>query len=383
MSARSRHNDPTPAQFPALYAPWLDAVVGGPVPAERAATCGSCAMLPADATPASDDGLWFHPATKCCTYVPALPNYLVGGILLDGSAAMAAGRASVLARMADRACVTPLGLQAPPAFSLLYERSSAETFGRAPDLRCPHYLAGSGGCGIWPHRMSVCATWFCKHDRGRVGQDFWWAVRSLFEAVERALALHCVRTLAPSADATRLAVERRRQPAPSITPAHLGGAADDDAGARVWGRYAGRERGFFEDCARLVAELTWADVERIGGVEVTAAGDVVRGAYAALMTAPRPVAPRLGVFTIATAQAGTVSCTGYSGFDPVEVPTPLVDVLHVFDGRPVSRALAAARRRGVDADVAVVQRLIDFGLLEETDAGRTGGPRRGRHDHTR
>lgn len=382
MTARARHDAPLPAQLPALYTPWLNAVVGGPVPAERTATCSSCAMLPSDDAPLSAGGTWFHPATKCCTYVPALPNYLVGRVLLDRSPGMAAGRASLVARLSDQAAVTPLGLDPPPAFSLIYERSATETFGRAPDLRCPHYLADSGGCGIWAHRMAVCATWFCKHDRGRVGQDFWSAVRALFEAVERALALHCVQTLAPSPDATRLAVARRRDPVPPITAANLGGPADADR-ARVWGRYAGHEHRFFEDCARLVAALTWADVERVGGAEVMAAADVTRAAYGALMAAPRPVAPRLGVFTVTAVRAGTASCTAYNGLDPIEVPIPLLDVLRVFDGRPVKGALDAARRAGVDADVAVVQRLIDFGMLEETDGGRTGSSRRVRGDHAR
>ena len=361
--------------MPTLYAPWLEALLGGPLPGESAATCQSCAMLPATGTTPDADALHFHPATKCCTYVPALPNFVVGRVLADTSAAGAAGRASLIARMGDRACMTPLGMDPPPSYLLTYERSAADLFGRAPGLRCPHYLADSGGCGIWPHRMSVCATWFCKHDRGRRGLDFWSAVRDLLGAVERALAVHCVQALAPSAEAARRAVARRRPTPTTISPAHLGGVLP--AGYHVeWGRYARREADFFLECARIVEALSWSDVLALGGAEAQLAADVARESYVALITATPPVAPRQGTLTVYALEGTTATCSGYSGTDPLHLPLPLLQVMRVFDGRPMPRAVAAARAAGVDVDVDVVRRLVDFGMLEETDGGPTGRPRR-------
>ena len=360
--------------MPVLYAPWLEAVVGGPLPGEGAATCHACAMLPPAGTAANADRAYFHPATKCCTYVPGLPNFLVGRILADGSAAGAAGRASLVTRMRDRASVSPLGVEPPAPYVLQYERGGAEVFGRAPGLRCPHYLADSGGCGIWPHRMSVCATWFCKHDRGRVGLDFWTATRDLLAAVERALAVHCVQTLAPSPEAARVTVTRRRRQRTVLSPADLGGplAASHE---RLWGRYAGREAAFFADCARLVETMTWADVQRLGGAEVALAADVVVDAYREVMADEPPVAPSQGTITVLEMDGTSATCSGYSGTDPLRLPLPLLQVMRVFDGRPLTRALASARAAGVEADGAVVRRLVDFGLLEETDGGPTGRPR--------
>ena len=41
--------------------------------------------------------LQFEPSTKCCTFLPELPNFLVGAMLADTDPAAAEGRASVIA----------------------------------------------------------------------------------------------------------------------------------------------------------------------------------------------------------------------------------------------------------------------------------------------
>src|SRR6185295_509928 len=112
----------------------------------------------------------------------------------------------------------PAGLAQPPTFVLLY-RSATDAFGRSVSMRCPHYLPDTGGCGIWTHRHSVCATWFCKHVRGGVGHRFWTALRGLLEAVERSLVAHCVLALDPGEDALR----RFAAPAQAGADARLSG----------------------------------------------------------------------------------------------------------------------------------------------------------------
>ena len=75
------------AALPSLYAGWMDALLEGPIPAETNATCHDCAMSPpAEEAPGST--FLFKPASKCCTYWPALPNFLVGRILADEDPAL-------------------------------------------------------------------------------------------------------------------------------------------------------------------------------------------------------------------------------------------------------------------------------------------------------
>jgi hypothetical protein len=63
--------------------------------------------------------LFFNAETKCCTYLPALYNFLVGSILTDKDPAFAVGRASVEARLDAQVEVTPLGLGMSRPFRVL------------------------------------------------------------------------------------------------------------------------------------------------------------------------------------------------------------------------------------------------------------------------
>ena len=94
------------------------------------------------------------------------------------------------ARLERRVAVTPLGLGRPATYALLYGNSK-DGFGASRSLRCPHHLE-DGSCGIWAHRMSVCATWFCKHSRGAVGLRFWRMLQVLLGCVEHDLTRWCL-----------------------------------------------------------------------------------------------------------------------------------------------------------------------------------------------
>ena len=132
-----------PSALPPLYAGWIGTLLDGPLPSEPEATCERCAMLPAEGAPAAER-LYFPPEVKCCTYVPALPNFLVGRILADDDPALAAGRASVERRIDARLGVTPLGLEPPPVHALLYKASGGQAFGRSRALRWPALPRGPG-----------------------------------------------------------------------------------------------------------------------------------------------------------------------------------------------------------------------------------------------
>src|SRR4051812_31514765 len=66
---------------------------------ESRATCSDCAMCSKGGSPAPGV-LSFRPDTKCCTYEPTLPNFLVGAILADTSPEMAEGRRRIRAHIA-------------------------------------------------------------------------------------------------------------------------------------------------------------------------------------------------------------------------------------------------------------------------------------------
>jgi len=128
--------------LPPLYRGWIEELVspwGRPVSGEPRATCDRCVMLD------RHDEVSFNPSTKCCTYQPDLCNFHVGRVLFDDSPLAATSRQVLRQRIAQRVGVTPLGIGPAPIYALLYDGSGAaqsttSVFGRAPLLRCPHYL---------------------------------------------------------------------------------------------------------------------------------------------------------------------------------------------------------------------------------------------------
>ena len=143
--------------LPSPYEDWLVAITGAPLPREERATCHDCAMCAPDAP-----GGTFHPVTRCCTYVPRIPNFMLGRILADTDPAAEEGRATVLRRLASGHGLSPLGLEVVGADQAAYEKVIEEqSFGRSDELRCPHHLS-DGRCGIWKHRNGICATWLVQ-----------------------------------------------------------------------------------------------------------------------------------------------------------------------------------------------------------------------------
>ncbi len=348
--------------LPPLYAGWL-AEAGIGLPEETTATCDTCVMCPkADGTPPL--GRWaFRPDVKCCTYTPALPNFLVGRILGEGDP----GRASVEDRIAAGVGVSPLGLVAPLQEHL--KRQAPAAAGRSVALRCPHFVVEDGTCGIWRHRNGVCATWFCKHDRGQAGFALWSAVKEMLTAVEAALARWCLLELDFPVGRLPAALARSGPPHPSAWGPHdLDGAAPADP--VLWGEWVGREGALYRACAERVEALSWEEVLQICGPDVGLFQRVVDAALARLASDEVPAHVVLGAMELlGMGEEGAWALT-YSPHDPVGLPALLVSVLHYFDGRPLAEAAQAiAEERGLRLDDALLRTLLDWQVLVPATPG--------------
>jgi hypothetical protein len=348
--------------MPLLYARWMPQLLAAPIPQESQATCADCAMC----RHGDDDvpqAAFFDARTKCCTYVPAIPNFLVGAILIDTDPDLAHGRTSVAERIARRVAVSPWGLRQPVAFKLVYGH---ETFGRAPAIRCPHYVEDYGGCGIWKQRPGVCATWFCKHVRGEVGLEFWTRLARLLREVESELALWCVTELqAGSADLSALLLEPSERP----DAAELDGPVDDALYRRLWGSWIGREAEFYAQSASLVQSLEWHAVANRCGPRVRMLASQVGDAYAALVSDAIPERLTFGRLELLGASPGSYRVASYSPTDPLQMSAPLLRVLPHFDGRAIGTVMEEIRaEHGATIGHTLLRRLVDFGILKE--AGR-------------
>jgi len=352
--------------LPPLYAGWLEQILdGGVVPEEREATCHDCAMCAPESTPGTDS---FDRSTKCCTYVPEIFNFLVGSVLADEPADDAArvGRASVEARIRRGVEVTPLGLGRPRPYLMMY-RGSLDAFGHARTMKCPHYVDEAGGlCGVWRHRMSMCATWYCKHERGAVGQHFWKSVERVLSRAERALSMHCVAQLDLGRDALEQLIRVHDGSAGDspLRADEIDGRDDPLRHERLWGNWAGREEAFFLACADLVRGLSWRDLRALAGPDLAVAERLLLDAHRDLTSQELPEVVQLGPFQVLSSDAETMRVATYSSFDPLELPRALADVLHRFDGRPVDDVIeTVSSGDGVELDRELVRKLLDFKIL--------------------
>jgi hypothetical protein len=343
----------------ALSRTWLDGVLSAPPPPERRATCGECVMCPTTdgRAPAAADA--FRPDTKCCTYTPALPNFLIGGILAgpDGP-----GRRSVMQRLAEDGRVSPLGLE--PDWD---QRRADDTraHGRSAAHRCPHFEIESGRCGIWEHRNHACVSYFCKHERGARGAAFWHAVGRLLRMLEEGLARWCVLEggFAESALEAILLLDETR---PDRT-AHLSegaGVRDPDRAAALWQPRQGQEETFFRECAERVSGLSWPEAAARCGPETRMAATVVQEAHRRLLDDALPERLTLGQWQLLGATAEGLTVITHSATDPVGLSHALTGVLHRFDGRAPSVILEEIRSgHGLELAPDLLHTLLDYGVL--------------------
>jgi hypothetical protein len=337
--------------LPPLYARLLSGL-DEEVPPEAKATCAACAMLEGAAgavRPVDGRSRSFRPDTKCCTFHPRLPNYLVGGVLSDDGPAAAEGRCRMELRVASRVGVTPEWLHAPRAFSLLYDGARG-AFGRARALRCPFYEEGPGACTIWAHRDAVCATWYCKYAAGADGRALWTAVKELVSLVEIQLARAALLELAP--DLLDRAPPQRA--AGTVGPEDLDGAPPSPAEHEAsWGPWAGREAELYRRCAAFVRELAVPDVDALLGLDGRIARRKVARAAAAVRSTSLPPVLRLDPgATVAWLPDGSVALGAYSEYEALALPGEAYRLLARFTGDDPVEEVRERLREEEHADLA-------------------------------
>ena len=309
---------------------------------------------------------YFDAVIKCCTYLPTLYNFLVGRALSDQDTSSAEGRASVEKRIAHGLGVTPLGLMQPPTYSLLYDESK-NSFGKAKTLRCPHYIEDGGRCGVWRHRESTCATWFCKHVKGSTGYAFWReGLQALLQNVEINLARWCLMELKVSDELLSNAIGSGawKADAATLTAEALDDRINPETYAKTWGEWQGREREFYIRCAELVEKLSWAEVLEICGPEARAHAQLTVKAFRTMTSDEVPAKLQVGTFELLHMQPGSMRLKTYSEYDPIDVPSAVMDVLPYFDGRPTADVVAEiAEEHGVKIEHALIQKMVQFDLL--------------------
>ncbi len=352
--------------LPTLHDGWFRAVTGAPAPDERRATCGRCAMAhhPGD-PPASTSA--FSNDVKCCTYTPRLANFLVGRILADTAddELTTAGRSSVIERVERLIDASPLGLETPRAYGLLYEHGAHAAFGVAPSLLCPHFHSPTGGCGIWRHRESVCATYHCKLERGAVGARMWTAAKLWFSAVEDTLSWHALLELGLGDGAMAHLLAQSELGAGPLDAASLGAAVNESEQQARWGTWAGRQKEYYLAAWDVVRDLGPDEVFRLGGVRLAARAHALELAWREFTSSAVPKRLHHRALTVLSSEGDRCVVGTYSGADPMALPRELVAALPRFDGRPTTAVVDEIRKEhGIGLGRSLLRALADFEILE-------------------
>ena len=341
--------------LPLVYRTLFPGFFRNEVPVETKATCASCAMCQTSAPGAveSVDGVnrFFRPDTKCCTYHPRLPNYLIGGLLGDDNPGLAEGQRRVRERIASRMGVTPQWIKTPAKYNLLYN-SSRQFFGRSLSMRCPYYVENNpaGNCSIWAYREAVCSTFYCKYVAGADGRKFWMTLKTYLTLAEIQLSRYTALKLLPE---YILAGRDKPEPAGVLSAEDLDDKAlPDKEYAELWGSWAGREEELYRKSYALVSALTAEDFEKIIGLDGVVEQTVLEKHYRAV-TAPE--LPRVLKFnpsaTVQWLPDGNLALGSYSEHDAVALPGAAYELLVEFTGKEPVSAVRQRLREQKQADL--------------------------------
>ena len=353
--------------LPYVYGKWVGQLLEDSIPQELAATCDSCAMCFREGDRSGRQDFYFNPAIKCCTYCPELPNFLVGAILSNEDGDKAFGRGSVTRRLTAGVGVTPLGLFPSPSFTLLY-RNSPAAFGRSQSLSCPYYETETGRCGIWQYRAPPCATWFCKHNRGAVGRDFWRELNLLLMAVQQSVAVWCMAQLNVDIKTMHTVLHQSQTSDAefNISSDILDGDADESRLHSVWGNWYGRQQEYYQCCARMTEALDWKHIKDVCGPEVQIRAQIVKALHHKLITSDFPARLSIGNYQVVNTSENHVRVTTYSPYDPLDIPKQAMNALAYFDGRPLTQALTEITdNMNIQLNSKALRALLDFGVLTE------------------
>lgn len=364
--------------LPPLYRELLPTFFSSEVPEETKATCSNCTMCDRTSVMAVDavDGVsrFFRPDTKCCTYFPRLPNFLVGALLSDDRPGLAEGRRRVEERISGRIAVNPQWVTAPAAYSLMYQHSK-NSFGRTAAMRCPYYEAKNGHCTIWAYREAVCSTFFCKYVAGADGRKFWMSLKTWLTLMEIQLSRAVLLELLPDY------VLQQRDKAEASRSETLsaeevdGGPPPERDYAAMWGAWKGREVEFYRAAYEHVRGLSEADVQRLLGLDGTVELAILAQRHRAATSPTLPERLQLNPeTTVKWLPDGSVAMGSYSEYDAVALPGAAYALLVEFNGRDSVDGVRARLREKLQADLSedVLLELYRHRILTEPGKGKAG-----------
>jgi hypothetical protein len=308
-------------------------LANSPWKGEPRATCDRCTLAPAHSGATPGQPWAFDPDVRCCTFNPAIPNFLAGRALRRGGVS----EERIRARLANPDGVGSWGIRPWKGWVDEYE-SKHEGFGKDKSLTCPYWVAGPQGCGIWHDRNNVCRTWFCRHDQGDRAKKWWRHAKEVLAAAEILLAeLVAEGATAPGKD----------------------GSVED------W-------VAFYVGCAERADHVSPEDMQRLQHPELVKRRKLLANGP----PGPRPV-PDVVTPSPSTAQkdGDRAWLAGYTAYDTVMAPLSVFVFLSLLDGKRTWRqALDETNATaGVPLAESTVMELHRIGAIRSPQPGDIPG----------
>jgi hypothetical protein len=246
--------------IPPFYHRFLPTFFEKEIPAEIFARCGNCPMTASDRKEMESElSRPFSPETKCCTFIPRLPNFFAGAVFTDKETKT--GRDLLRIRIGRKQGIFPQGIYPDKKYRLLYEFGRKNGFGKSSLLKCPYFIQGEFNCSLWKYRESICSTWFCKYLGAETGRVFWYEMRDFFKLIQEKMVEHAIRELGltvipPYGDDEQLSVEDLDD-----LPMHR------QEYQRRWQHWEGREEAFYIRCFEIISRKKVHDFNLIIGSE--------------------------------------------------------------------------------------------------------------------
>ncbi|WP_141733482.1 YkgJ family cysteine cluster protein [Oligoflexus tunisiensis] len=183
----------------------------------------------------------FHPSIRCCSYIPRVPNFLLGLALMDP------GVRPVAQNFIATGYSIPEGSQVSPHHM---EKSIGFLSGKLPQgsVICPLLDQNTKKCQIYAFRSGVCSTFFCRHDQGEAGAEFWESLTDLVTQVETALAQWALEQAGFDLGLYFERFETLAQDLEACSNPETG-TWSDHARRQLFGVWYGREEELFQACA--------------------------------------------------------------------------------------------------------------------------------------
>lgn len=237
--------------IPEIYHPFLPEFFHQEIPPEPFSDCSACPMISTGTESRETEGSRpFSRETKCCTFTPRIPNYMVGGILSDPELALSGAKERILQRLASGEGVFPDGLYPSRSYNDYFIRHSETDFGRNKDLLCPYFNAGPFNCSIWKYREAICSFWYCKHLASTSGSGFWNSMIDYFKAIQDTLS-----EFAAAACGLSMVYPFSGNGASQINPGRTSAPENLDY-SLSWGSWEGREADYYLRCFEIIRELS-------------------------------------------------------------------------------------------------------------------------------